>query len=226
MIIKIKDFNGAASIVEKLHRVTWREIEDILLKMPLHLKASEQNRIQGRPIFDPVGINQHIKRALIERGTGWKANIPIPAEYQFLGTDVDFFKNGILVEVQFSHYSFLPNNLVRCELFYKSKTRFAERTTDLVVIITKAHMFPASNSTLYYEQAVNQLDSLAKHKVFDVPIRVVGLFEQTGVEIPIKMTEYTSGRSRTVSQRLDYKCSITSSGRGRCSLLISGTAND
>lgn len=46
-------------------------------------------------------------------------------------------------------------------------------------------MFPASNSTLYYEQAVNQLTALIKYQVFDVPIRLIGLFEQQNTIVPI-----------------------------------------
>ncbi|MEH2284834.1 MAG: hypothetical protein V7K90_26540 [Nostoc sp.] len=56
-----------------------------------------------------------------------------------------------------SNYPFLLNNTLRSELFFKAKTEFVGYPTNLVIIVTKALMFPASNSTLYYEQAVNQL---------------------------------------------------------------------
>jgi hypothetical protein len=141
-----------------------------------------------------------------------------------LGTDVDFFKEGVLLEAQFSHYSFILNNLLRSELFFKSKTLLAGYATGIVVVVTKAHMFPASNSTLYYEQAANQLASLSKNKVFDVPIRLVGLFEQIRTPVQIKMTQYSGDRSRVVASRLDYDCMIaTGSGRGRCSLAVRET---
>lgn len=221
MVIRTTDFNAADIVIANSYVNQWREIEEVLREMPLHLKASDQQRIQGNPIFDPVGINEYIKRALKENKRGWQANIPIPAEYAFLGTDVDFCKEGVLLEAQFSHYSFILNNLLRSELFFKSKTLLAGYATGVVVVVTKAHMFPASNSTLYYEQAANQLASLSKNKVFDVPIRLVGLFEQTGTPINIKMTQYSSGRSRTVASRLDCDCTVTTSeGRGRCSLVI------
>ncbi|MDZ8031252.1 hypothetical protein [Nostoc sp. DedSLP04] len=80
-------------------------------------------------------------------------------------------------------------------------------------------MFPASNSTLYYEQAVNQLTALAKNQVFDVPIRLVGLFEQQNTIVPIIWTEYLSKRySRTVNTRVNRQCQIIAgrSARSRC----------
>lgn len=84
-------------------------------------------------------------------------------------------------------------------------------------------MFPASNSTLYYEQAVNQLTALAKYQVFDLPIRLVGLFEQQNTIVPIIWTEYLSKRySRTVNTRVSRECEIIAgrSARSRCLLRL------
>ncbi len=187
--------------------------------MPLHLKASDQGGKQGRPIFDPVGTNEAIKAALDRHG--WR-RIPIPAEFKFLGIDIDFGKGGVIAEAQFSNYPFLLNNTIRSELFFRSKIALAGEPTKLAVIITKAHMLSAANSTLYYEQAVHQLTSLAKYKVFDVPIRLVGLFvERTGI-IPATWTGYSATRySRTVDNRAGRRFVISSRrDDGRCTFSI------
>jgi hypothetical protein len=222
LIIQITDFNDASTVIADAHIAEWNELERALLEMPLHLKASDQAGIQGRKIFDPVGTNQYIKAALTSSEVAWHANFRIPSEFAFLGTDVDFCKSGLLLEVQFSHYSFLSNNLLRSELFFKAKTELAGRAVGAVVLITKGGMFPASNSTLYYEQAVNQLTSLAKNKVFDIPMRLVGLFEVTGEPVHIKVTEYDNPRySRGIVAQLDYLCTITPGrGHGRCVLEV------
>jgi hypothetical protein len=185
--------------------------------MPLHLKASDQAGIQGNPIFDPVGTNEYIKAAFMS--CGWQSNIPIPVSYRFLGTDIDFAKAGIVIEIQFSNYPFLLNNTLRSELFFKSQTEFAGYPTHLVILVTKALMFPASNSTLYYEQAVNQLTALMQKQVFDVPIRLVGLFEQSNTTVPVIWTEYLSKRySRNINTRVSRQCQILAgkSTRSRC----------
>jgi hypothetical protein len=83
----------------------------------VHLKASDQARKIGAPIWDAVGNNAAIKKKLIR--LDWRPNIPISAPFKFLGTDVDFVKNGVVIEIQFSNYPFLLNNLLRCELFFK-----------------------------------------------------------------------------------------------------------
>jgi hypothetical protein len=175
--------------------------------MPLHVKGSGQAGIEGNIVFDPVGTNEYIKAALAK--LGW-SKIRIPAEYEFLGKDVDFGKAGAIVEVQFSHYAFLPNNTLRSELFFKAGTQFAGHSTNVVVIVTKAQMFPASNSSLYYEQAVKQLTALAQNKVFDVPIRLVGLFEPKNQIVSVKWTVYEKPTSRTIVTQENRQCHIKS----------------
>ena len=189
------------------------------------MKASDQAGKQGQPIFDPVGTNEAIRAALAPHG--WK-KVAIPAEFNFLGVDVDFGKRGVIAEAQFSNDPFLLNNTIRSELFFKSQITLVGEPAKLAVIITKAHMFPASNSTLYYEQAVHQLTSLAKYKVFDVPIRLVGLFvERTGI-IPAVWTGYSATRySRTVGNRADRRFTISSrKADGRCVFSLIEEATD
>jgi hypothetical protein len=203
IILEINDFNDAGNLIKRIYRAEWEEIRRVLETMPLHLKASDQAGKQGRPIFDPVGTNEAIKAALAPRG--WQ-RIPIPTEFDFLGTDVDFGKNGVIVEAQFSNYPFLLNNTIRSELFFKSKIALTGKPTKLVVLITKARLFPASNSTLNYDQADRQLTSLANYKVFDVPIRLVGLTVDPSGIIPAIWTGYTATR---------YSCTVEIRGPRR-----------
>jgi hypothetical protein len=222
MLLQTADFNRAETLIDASFRQEWKALRRVLEKMPLHLKASDQEGIQGAPIFDPVGTNEYIKAAL-RRLSGWRDNIPIPSEYDFLGTDVDFCRGAMLVEIQFSNYPFLLNNTVRAELFYKAKTPLAGKPIELAVIVTKAKMFPASNSTLYYEQAQKQLTALAKNRVFDVPIRLVGLFSPESGTVPICYSTYSARRySRTVVKRVQVQCEFAPgrSDRSRCKLRI------
>ncbi|MGK7940763.1 MAG: restriction endonuclease [Crocosphaera sp.] len=206
MEIEITDFNDSESLINYQFSYEWDVIETILTSMPLHLKASSQSGIEGNPIFDPIGTNEFIKTELIKQG--WYPNIPIPKKYQFLGKDIDCGKLGIIIEFQFSNYPFLLNNLLRSELFFKSQITLNSQVTQLVIIITKAKMFPASNSTLYYEQAVKQLTALNQYKVFDVPIRLVGLFEKFEENATIVWSRYEQQRSRKVIQQKQGQCII------------------
>lgn len=211
MQIRVQDFNGADVVVAGTYQQQWLELEQVLTAMPLHLKASDQAGKQGSPIFDPVGTNEYIAGGL--QNLNWGAKIPIPAPFEFLGTDVDFGKNGVVIEAQFSNYPFLLNNTLRSDLFHRTQTVFHGQPTGLIVMVTKAHMFPSSNSTLYYEQALNQLAAMAQQNAYSVPLRLVGLMEAIG-PIQAVWTEYTAARySRTVATRAMRSFDIAN-GRG------------
>ena len=178
MDIQFADYHGADQAVAGPFADQWRSLHELLLQMPLHLKASDQAGIQGNAIFDPVGTNAYITTNLAQGG--WHPKLAIPADLRVWGTDVDFGMRGAVAEVQFSNYPFLLNNVVRSELFYRLQTTFDGVAVGVVFIVTKAGMFPASQSTLYYEQAVAQLSSLSAHNIFTVPVRLVGLFSRMG----------------------------------------------
>lgn len=219
MQVRISDCNNASQAILDYCAAEWAELESVLTLMPLHLKASDQAGIQGRPIFDPVGTNEHIRTNL--QDLGWRHTIPIPAEFEFLGTDVDFAKGALVVEAQFSNYPFLLNNTIRSELFYQAGMTFGAAPTKATIIIAKARMFPASNSTLYYEQAVSQLTALARNNVIRSPLRLVGLFVDRDVPIDVTWSEYSAARySRTVVRRATRGC-VLAAGRtptSRCAI--------
>ena len=154
MLIQYKDFNGADQLVEKSYPLHWDELKNTIESMPLHLKSSDQDKKKGKPIFDVKGINEYLKSSLGQKG--WLTNVPIPAEFNFWGTDVDFVKDGIVTEVQFSNYPFLLSNIFRTEIFFRAGVRLSLFTPELLVVVTKSNMFPASNSTLYFERALEQ----------------------------------------------------------------------
>lgn len=221
MNTEIRDYNNAGSLVTGTCRQEWADLAQTFASLHLYLKPSDQARIQGTPIFDPIATNAAIKVNL--QGRNWSSDMPIPKRYRFLGTNIDLGKNGVIVEIQFSNYPFLLNNTFRSELFYKAGLVVTSRKTALVVIITKGHMFPASNSTLYYEQAKNQLDALADNNVFDVPIRLVGLTTLIRKRVPAVYTKYTAARySRTIARQTKIQADIAKgrSSKSRCTITI------
>jgi hypothetical protein len=214
MDLKITDFNNPDAILSTTHRDEWQQVLGTLKGMPLHLKGSDQHGRQGSLIFDPVGTNAYLKKDLA--AFGWLAT-KIAPDYAFLGIDVDFAKSGVILEAQFSNYPFLLNNLVRSELFFREKVRFDGAPMSVVVIVVKAAMFPASNSTLYYEQALSQLEGLAKYKLFTVPVRLIGLSSPIQRGVNANFTSYAASRySRAVSDASSIKCNITSGRANRC----------
>ena len=217
MLLEVSDYNGSERLFSGPFESHWTEIASTVAQMLMHVKASDQAGISGTPIFDPVGTNKHLRSELIARG--WRSKIAIPSEYGFWGTDIDFGKNSTILEVQFSNYPFLLNNILRAEFFFRETISLEDNEVRVAIIITKAHMFRASNSTLYFEQAKQQLDGLSRFGMFNVPIRLVGLFECTEADISCVWTEYTNSRySRTVRHQQQRECRIVKGQRrgSRC----------
>lgn len=212
MQYRITDYNDASNLFVNKYSQEWEEIKLGIEETKIHLKASDQRGLVGTPIFDPVGTNKALKTEF--KSNGWRDNLSIPKEFNFLGTDIDFEKEGIIVEVQFSNYPFLLNNILRSELFYKAKTVFNSKPSNSLIIITKAGKFPSSNSTLYYEQAKKQLDSFSKHQLFQIPTRLVGLFPKINQNNGIVWTKYDNPRySRTVEEQSDETWRVEEDGK-------------
>jgi hypothetical protein len=192
--------------------VILQELDNILNDMPLYLKASDQSGKQGTLIFDPVGTNEYLKTKLAD--FHWSTNVPIPKNLKFWGKEVDFVNQGILLEVQFSNYSYLVNNLLRTEIFFRGKTLFDEVACQFLIIITKGKIFPASNSTLYYEQAIQQIANLSNYKIFRIPIRVIGLVVAPNSTITSVISTYSQTRySRQAIERYSKDVKVLTLGK-------------
>lgn len=198
MLIQFTDFNNATNLINSSHQQLWTELEQTIQSMPLFIKSSAQAGQNGKAIFDPIATNSFLAKYLSQQS--WQAAYPMPTQFNFLGTDIDFAKEGTLIEVQFSNYPFLLNNVLRAEILYQSKTPILNNTSaDLLVFVTKLNCLPASNSTLYYEQAVNQLNSMVSNGMLNIPIRLVGIYESTA-QTQAYWTHYIGGvSSNTVS---------------------------
>jgi hypothetical protein len=205
MKLSIADFNTASDVFSEggdLHE-PWCLLESVLSGMPLYTKDSDQSGIKGKHVFDPVGVNGHIKVALEK--ASWGCNVLIPKHHTCFGKDVDFKFGGLLVEVQFANYPFLLNNVARSELFIR------EGWAKAVIVITKCNVLPGANSMLYFEQARNQLSILG---MFNSPIRLVGLSVDGNDTIDGVWTRYTKGYySRDVGEqrRVRYHTTLAKS---------------
>jgi len=182
MNIKMENFNCENNF--KKDEV--KSLVGILSDMPLYLKESKQQNKKGSKILDPIKTNTYLKSKFKENS--WLSKVRIPEEHSCLGTDIDFFKKGIVLEVQFSNYPFLSNNIIRTEKLYKSKTKFNSIEIQLLVIITKGKTIPSSNSSLYYEQAISQINSFVEENIIMMPILVIGFYSNEDTSYGIVTT--------------------------------------
>ena len=192
------DYNFNESFISSKQE-TLGELDLIVSELDIFLKNSDQQGKKQSLIFDPIGTNHSLKELLSLKN--WVCNLKIPNKFNSLGKDIDFYKDNVLLEVQFSNYPFLLNNIIRSELFHKNEAILNKKIHGLI-IITKVHAFPSSNSTLYYEQAKKQIDLLAENNLFTIPLRLIGLSCDENNENLITWTEYKAQRySREIFKR-------------------------
>lgn len=174
MDFAVVDFNGAEEYFEGPGAARWGELWDVLAALRPQLQASDQANRVGVPIFDPKGTNASLTAAAAE--SGW-FKVPLPVELRPFGQDWDAGKGTVLAEWQFSNYPFLWNNITRTEAVFQSEAVLPPLTgpVDALVIVTKSGSLPASNSTLYFEQALAQIERVTTLGIFHIPIRLVGL---------------------------------------------------
>lgn len=212
MLIEYEDFNNAYELFQEKYCNEWTEIEKVLTAMPLYMTSSQQKDKKEKPNFDPKATNDHIEKELNK--LGWTSKLPIPKEFSAFGVHVDIAKRGLLLEIQFSNYPYFLNNVVRSELLFKSCESIIEQEpVELLLIITKSNVLPSSNSTLYYEQAIQQRRELTKYDMLNVlPIRIVGLTERAGNYVDACWTEYEgeNQRSRSVKKQSKFSYYIPS----------------
>lgn len=173
MQYEISDFANSKEFFEGPAIQEWREIASVLEGSILQLQPSDQAGRDRRPIFDPKATNKE----LTERAAqfGW-TKIPVPDGLKEFGLDWDAGKRTTLAEFQFSNYPFLWNNVIRTQGVYVSDIPLAGmQGVEALIVVTKCGLFPASNSTLYYEQARAQLQAAMSFNSFTLPIRLVGL---------------------------------------------------
>ena len=194
MDYKYSDFNGANEVFSTSALSEWESLHETLDVTPFCLQPSDQAGKVGEPIFDPKATNAYLTAHAADRG--WR-KIEVPDDLEMFGSDWDGGRATVLAEWQFSNYPFLWNNVIRSEAVFKSRIVLdGLRPVDGLIIVTKTGALPASNSTLYYEQACAQVAAVTEYKTFEIPIRIVGLFPPDEDVVSALWTEYPGRYSR------------------------------
>lgn len=195
MAVEFTDFNGAEQHFDGDGRDRWLELESVFSRLPIFLQPSDEKGKKGKPIFDPKATNAWLTNEAAK--LAWQ-KVPVPTSLTAFGLDWDGGKEGVLAEWQFSNYPFLWNNVIRSEALFRGKVAIEPvGEVKALVVVTKSGCFPASNSTLYYEQAKAQLNAVTAFGAFTVPIRLVCLSLPSGAAtLEVTWTEYPGRYAR------------------------------
>ncbi|MFI5684031.1 hypothetical protein [Streptomyces sp. NPDC051636] len=198
MHFEVRDFFGAEEFFEYEGRQEWGEIEDVISRIDLQLQPSGQEGLNGQAIFDPKATNKILTENAAKYG--W-SKIAVPEPLRAFGNDWDAGKNSVLAEWQFSNYPFLWNNINRSQVVAGNGWTLAGMNSrpKALIIVTKSGCLPASQSTLYFEQATAQMEAVFSALELDLAIRLVGLkIPANSTRITASWNVYSGRTSRSV----------------------------
>jgi hypothetical protein len=213
VLYEVRDFNGADSYYSGRGSGEWDALAQILDELETHLQPSDQAGLVGTPIFDPKGTNAALNVAA--SSAGWTCPVSVPEQLTMFGKDWDSGMGGTLAEWQFSNYPFLWNNVIRTQAVVSGNVPLTGiGAVEALIVVTKSGRFPASQSTLYYEQAQAQLDAVFSLGAFDLPVRLVGLtIDPEAQEMNVLWSRYSGRYARAPESREAASMTVTWNSR-------------
>lgn len=138
-------------------------------------KKSKEKTKLDRELYAPKIINQRLKEAFHKRGFHelrdyYDIRLPGQAEpvVSKAYKQIDFFKERVLVEVQFGKYAFMFYDMAKFQYF------FNENRADVGVEIVPAHALhkEMSSGVAYGEQLIYDIERLKRHFPA-VPVHII-----------------------------------------------------
>lgn len=178
---------GGEEILMVRHPELDQEIYDVIKKIQCsgRCKISKEKTMLGKALYSPIELNTLFKQEFNKRG--WseirdKFDVILP-DYPHVVKGAfkqcDFFKDRVLIEVQFGKYAFMFYDLAKFQYFYNRDF------IKLGVEIVPCHLLQRqmSSGVSYGEQLIYDLERLSKNFP-SVPVKIIL------VDIPIEEDDY------------------------------------
>lgn len=161
MRIEIHSVNDGEDYIARNHPIEWAEFNETLAQIPYHVQLCRQKGRENEMIFSPSMANAAIKELLLKKG--WSAGVPIQNPSYQSGKDVDFYKNGVVLEVQFAHYGLMQADVGRMEDLRSGTLKLAGAlSVDSGIELVVTNKMPRSQSVAHLEQALTRAAPLAR----------------------------------------------------------------
>lgn len=170
---------GGSEILHVRYPEIEKEISEVITSVaPKRSKLSKEKTKQGRMLFSPSDMNSSFRESFRKRGYTqlkdlYTLRIPnYPKQIRGTFKQIDFYKNRVLIEVQFGKYAFMFYDMAKFQYF------FNECKADVGVEIVPSHDLHLNMSTgvSYGEQLIFDIERLKRHFPA-VPVKVILISE-------------------------------------------------
>lgn len=177
-MIKVFEYShlGGSEILQVRFAEIDQQIDDVIadIKNVERLKKSKEKTKKGKLLYSPKDLNERFRKGLNARGFEEMRSY---FNIEFEGHDytiknsfkqIDFAKDGVLVEVQFGKYPFMFYDLFKFQYF------FNESKAEVGVEIVPTHLLKKEMSTgvSYGEQLIYDVTRLRRHFPA-VPVKII-----------------------------------------------------
>ncbi|RLG20677.1 restriction endonuclease [Candidatus Micrarchaeota archaeon] len=173
---------GGEEFIREHHPQEYQEIEEIIEAIKaskLKTKISKEKTMMGRVLYSPKALNERFEEEFRKRG--WeKGRVILRVEIPEIGRihegprEMDAFKNGLGVEIQFGKYAFMVYNiLAKMTIFHNSG--LIDSGVEIVPMLNMARQM--STGVSYFEQVKADLVHRGESEI-DIPVLVLGVDDE------------------------------------------------
>ena len=194
---RMESFNKGFEVLQADYSIQLNDVQAVLEQSDYFVKLCFQKNRDNELIFDPIATNAHLKTEL--KGRSWDSDVGFSRTNYGSGIGVDLYRNGVVAEIQFSHYTALDADLNRMERLYRGRLQLeGNRAVNAGILITVTKDWPTSQSVSHYDQAVQRAAPLIEN----IPFVVFGI-EPPHLGEQIVLCSYPAPRSREIiSQKI------------------------
>lgn len=170
MRFQTASFNQGDTYLSQHKSAEWSELADLLSRTVYNVQRCGQRNRENELIFSPSMTNAVLREELTQMG--WISGIKLDNPGYDVGKDIDFYKNGILLEIQFAHYGILQADIVRMQGLYQQKYFLQNHLpVECGIELVVQNSMPTSNSVAHFDQATQRAAASAT----SLPLVIVGL---------------------------------------------------
>lgn len=204
MRYETEEVNNAMAFLQANRSAELNELFSVLDNALYQVQFCGQRGRETELIFSPSMSNTVLKDSFTS--LGWEAGVPLANPGYDTGRDVDFYKNGVVVEVQFAHYGLCMTDISRMERLYSRSLQLQSNPSGAprhvvagVEIVVDRHM-PTSQSVAHMEQ----LRTRGAPVALTLPLLMIGILAPQPGDTVIHHDVVPRSRRPTTSRRTTW----------------------
>lgn len=200
----IEERNAGHAVLKQQHQQQLAEILSVVAGVEYQVQLCGEAGRTSELIFSPSFNNASIKAAF--GALGWECGVALENPTPETGRDVDYYKDGVVVEVQFAHYALCFADVSRMQRLFSGQLHLKPRTggKPRPVYVGAEIVVDAAMPTSQGVARLNQLRERGAPLATSLPLLMVGVLPPQPGDIVVQHTHVPRSRRSTESRRVPW----------------------